>query len=359
MDEGNVQLFAGALRSPSIPAHDDHLRPGVEELLRVGGELVPPLLVEWVEDVSTHLGEPVVEPTVRKTLGLMPLDLRMHVGHDSVHVPAVERVVGAPHEVDRSHGHRVDGSSTVTAVDWALHMDDRRPEATGGDSVAVRGLFDASCGCLTFSQRILHFGTGSSAQRSEDVSDEVLYVLSGQGQATLDGGNHDLHPGTALYVGAGTSWSAASDGDLSVLSVLIHDPEPGSTSHAVLDLAEREAGGATAGRQFRLLVTPEVGCASVTQFVGYIPPGRAPDHFHKYDEVVYVLAGEGALHIGGESAPLSPGSAVHLPARIVHSLENAGPGEMQVLGVFRPAGSPAEAYYPDGTQAVVPTAKES
>jgi hypothetical protein len=27
---------------------------------------------------------------------------------------------------------------------------------------------------------------------------------------------------------------------------------------------------------------------------------------------------------------------------------------MRVLGVFRPAGSPAEAYYPDGTAAVVP-----
>jgi hypothetical protein len=26
---------------------------------------------------------------------------------------------------------------------------------------------------------------------------------------------------------------------------------------------------------------------------------------------------------------------------------------MQVLGVFRPAGSPAEAYYPDGSAAVV------
>jgi hypothetical protein len=27
---------------------------------------------------------------------------------------------------------------------------------------------------------------------------------------------------------------------------------------------------------------------------------------------------------------------------------------MRVLGVFRPAGSPAEAYYPDDTPAVVP-----
>jgi oxalate decarboxylase/phosphoglucose isomerase-like protein (cupin superfamily) len=42
---------------------------------------------------------------------------------------------------------------------------------------------------------------------------------------------------------------------------------------------------------------------------------------------------------------------VHLPKGLVHCLENTGPGEMQVLGVFRPAGSPAEAYYPDGTRA--------
>ena len=93
----------------------------------------------------------------------------------------------------------------------------------------------------------------------------------------------------------------------------------------------------------------------MTQFVGYIPVGRAPDHFHKYDEVVYVLDGAGELHIGGESRPLYPGACVHLPARLVHSLENKGPDQMAVLGVFRPAGSPAEAYYPDGTAAAVPT----
>ena len=63
---------------------------------------------------------------------------------------------------------------------------------------------------------------------------------------------------------------------------------------------------------------------SVTQFVGFIPPGRAPDHFHHYDEVLYVLEGEGALHIDGEQEQLAPGSCVHLPARLVHCLENTG-----------------------------------
>ena len=50
----------------------------------------------------------------------------------------------------------------------------------------------------------------------------------------------------------------------------------------------------------------------------------------------------------------APGTCVHLPAGLVHCLENVGPGEMRVLGVFRPAGSPAEAYYPDGTAARYP-----
>ena len=101
-------------------------------------------------------------------------------------------------------------------------------------------------------------------------------------------------------------------------------------------------------------VSPESGCPSVTQFVGFVPPGRAPDHYHRYDEVIYILEGRGVLHIGGEEAPLGPGDSVHLPATVVHSIENAGRSELRLLGVFRPGGSPAEAYYPDGTPAVYP-----
>jgi mannose-6-phosphate isomerase-like protein (cupin superfamily) len=129
--------------------------------------------------------------------------------------------------------------------------------------------------------------------------------------------------------------------DLVLLSVLVLDPEgPPERGHVVANLLESDAGSATAGRQFRL----GPACASATQFLGYIPPGRAPDHFHRYDEVLYVLEGEGTLHVGGETAPLRRGSCVHLPARLVHCLENTGSEDMTVLGVFRPAGSPAEAY---------------
>ena len=241
----------------------------------------------------------------------------------------------------------------IVAMKYCIHAGDVVAASTN-DAVEARHMFGAATGCTEFEQRLLRFEHGSDSRGDAD-HDEVLYVLSGSGYVTIAREQHSLSPGIAAYIAHGTDWRIGDADDLLVLSVLVTEPLPANgTTHAVVDLAAEETKGATAGRQFRLLATPAVGCASVTQFVGYIPVGRAPDHFHTYDEVVYVLEGAGELHIGGESAPLHAGSCLHFPARLVHSIENSGPGVMQVLGVFRPAGSPAEAYYPDGTAAVVP-----
>jgi mannose-6-phosphate isomerase-like protein (cupin superfamily) len=224
------------------------------------------------------------------------------------------------------------------------------------DGVEAHALFGSARDCGHFEQRILRF-LDRSDYRSDEQRDEVLYVLSGSGAVTIGPERHSLATGKAAFIAKGTDWRVDEADELVLLSVLVEEPLPANgTTHAVVELAAEQTKGATSGRHFRLLATPEIGCASVTQFVGYIPVGRAPDHFHTYDEVVYVLEGEGAVHVDGESAPLRPGSCVHLPARLVHCLENTGPGVMQVLGVFRPAGSPAEAYYPDGAAAAVPEA---
>jgi uncharacterized cupin superfamily protein len=188
-----------------------------------------------------------------------------------------------------------------------------------------------------------------------ESADEVIFVLDGEGALEVEGERHPLRPGTAAFLARGTRWSGTG---VRVLSVLVHSPPPASAPFAVRDLTDEEKGSATAGRQFVLGATPEIGCASATQFIGLVPPGRAPDHFHTYDEVIYIIEGQGELHIGGESAPLRPGSCVHLPARLVHCLANTGDSELRLLGVFRPAGSPAEAYYPDGTLAVAPDPQE-
>ncbi|MGZ4409202.1 MAG: cupin domain-containing protein, partial [Gaiellaceae bacterium] len=164
-----------------------------------------------------------------------------------------------------------------------------------------------------FRQRLLRFD-GPAEEHREDGRDEVLYVLEGSAVASVGGERQELEPGTGIFVARGTPWQIESAEGLKLLSVLVEEPLPASASYAVI--ANGERGSATAGREFTLLAQPENGCASVTQFVGYIPVGRAPDHFHKYDEVIYVLEGEGSLHIAGESAPLRPGTCIHLPARL-------------------------------------------
>jgi mannose-6-phosphate isomerase-like protein (cupin superfamily) len=215
-------------------------------------------------------------------------------------------------------------------MQWAMHESD----STDGRLFA----------CAELTQRVGPL----AGDHHEPDCDEVVYVLDGS--ATTPFG--ELRPGTALFVSKGTSWTA--EGDARGVSVLVHDPAPATGPHAVVDLNAADEGTATAGRAFLLGATPEVGCHSVTQFIGLIPPGRAPDHFHRYDEVIYVLDGEGYLEIDGEQAPIRAGSCIHLPRTLVHCLANTGESEMRVLGVFTPAGSPAEAYYPDGTLAVVP-----
>ena len=218
-------------------------------------------------------------------------------------------------------------------MEYAIHADDRPDGSLHASELLTQRVVE-----LAGSERM-------------DSADEVLYVLGGEGELEVEGERHPLQPGMAVFLAGGTRWSGTG---VRVLSVLVHDPPPASAAFAVRDLTAEEKGSATAGRQFVLGARPELGCASATQFIGLVPPGRAPDHFHLYDEVIYILEGEGELHIGGESAPLRPGSCVHLPARIVHCLANTGEDELRLLGVFRPAGSPAEAYYPDGTPAAVP-----
>ena len=224
-----------------------------------------------------------------------------------------------------------------------------------GDTAAVRETIGAGAGCEFLEQRVIDFAPGRSAPRTTGAAEEVLYVLGGAGAVLAGEDEHLVGADTSVYLGPGQSYVVdnPSSADLSVVAVRLPDPPEGDgPASAAVSLSEQEPGAATADRQFRLLAHPATGCRSATQFVGCIPPGRAPEHYHHYDEVIYVLRGTGVLHLEGSDTPVGPGSCIHLPPRLRHSLENAGDTPMEVLGVFRPAGSPSEAYYPDGSPAM-------
>src|SRR5438045_242350 len=106
-----------------------------------------------------------------------------------------------------------------------------------------------------------------------DEADEVVCGLDGTARVTIGGDVRDVSSGVALFVPRGTAWSA--EGDARGVSVLVHEPEPASR-YALIDLDAVEKATATAGRELVLGVTPAPGCASVTPFIGLLPPGRPP-----------------------------------------------------------------------------------
>jgi mannose-6-phosphate isomerase-like protein (cupin superfamily) len=227
----------------------------------------------------------------------------------------------------------------------------------GNDAAAVREVIDAAHGCPLFSLALLRAVRGRSAERRCGATEELLFVIGGHGRLIAADGEHELEPQTGALLRAGQRYELHNDGpeDLLLVAVALHEPLPREAApecHTSLSrLADQVAQSATADRKFRIVFDPDNGCPSATQFVGYIPVGAAPTHYHLYEEVIYVLEGDGVMHMNDAQTPLRAGSCIHLPARKLHTLANSGPGTMRVLGVFRPGGSPAEAFYPDGTPA--------
>ena len=76
-----------------------------------------------------------------------------------------------------------------------------------------------------------------------------------------------------------------------------------------------------------------------------IAPGRAPDHSHVYDEVIYVLEGAGRCISTESTSPSQPARASISRRCVEHSLENSGDTPMKVVAVFHPAGDPASRAY--------------
>jgi quercetin dioxygenase-like cupin family protein len=196
---------------------------------------------------------------------------------------------------------------------------------------------------------VLRLDEGRELVWMDPDHDSLLYVFAGDGALEL-AGRHELGSGSAALVLAGEA--AAIEAGAAGIALVRATVSSAADRHAPLgpralvvaaDADDRAQ--ATGARSFRVLLGPHNGSTRATLFVGYIPPGRAPWHYHLYDEIVWVPEGPGKLHLGDAAEELGPGSAFRLRPREVHIVENASADrEMAVLGVFTPAGSPSAAY---------------
>jgi mannose-6-phosphate isomerase-like protein (cupin superfamily) len=209
-------------------------------------------------------------------------------------------------------------------------------------------LFGRATGASTISLRTVQLAPGRWPIGGA-ACDEVLYVLDGAGSLLSFAEAHELAPGTGFYVPPGARCEIETSGSMTLSSSRCpdpgDDPQPAETLErpAVVRLADCIS-ETTSDRWYRVLLDGRIGSAQVTQFVGAIPPGRAPDHFHEYEEVLCILEGRGRMWAGDRSTPIERGSCIYLPRRQIHCVENTGNSELRLLGVFYPSGSPAVRY---------------
>lgn len=63
-------------------------------------------------------------------------------------------------------------------------------------------------------------------------------------------------------------------------------------------------------------------------------PGKKLEaHVDPYEEIYYILRGEGVMMAGNEVKAVKPEDAIWIPYGIVHSLENNGQGDCDILVV--------------------------
>jgi mannose-6-phosphate isomerase-like protein (cupin superfamily) len=196
-------------------------------------------------------------------------------------------------------------------------------------------------------RRQIALATGSPLRGLAGSGGELWFVMAGSGR--LDAGalrGAAVRADTGCWIPPGTRYRLDAVDDVQLDAVALPAPAGQPAADGEADVARLSELAAceverTGDRRFRVLLGPGRGCEAATQFVGEIPPGRAPEHSHPYDEVVLVLGGEGVAHAGGSDRALAPGTTVHLPRGLPHCLENTGQRTLTVLGVFHPGGSPA------------------
>jgi len=220
----------------------------------------------------------------------------------------------------------------------AVRRADEVPASLLGPGVTVTEMLGEDQGCHGLHQRRLRFATGARHAGTAGGLGEAWYVITGTGLLDAErAGSIALAPGTAVWLEPDRRYTCEGQ-DLQILAVTVRAGAPADgPARPVVRLAECEP-ETTGDREFRVLLSEGL---TITQFAGMIPPGRAPEHHHTYDEVVHVLAGHGVVHLSGTDTAIGPGTSIYLPPLQPHCLENTGADPLQVLGVFYPAGSPA------------------
>ncbi len=185
----------------------------------------------------------------------------------------------------------------------------------------IGGIF----GAKHISQQIMTLGQEMTPILSFGKSQVVLFIIAGTPAITIAGKAFQAGPETGLSVRPGEAFRVTTAGQFTQILITVcpeHRAFPIVKSLGknfddafpdrlvAPDAARKEEMG---DRTYQVLVGKNAGSSQVTQFIGEIPPGKAPSHHHLYEEALYILSGGGGCGPGTSAPRLGRGALFSFP----------------------------------------------
>ena len=166
----------------------------------------------------------------------------------------------------------------------------------------------------------------------------------------MAGESHELEPGTAVYLTAGETYEIDNPGSEELVIVSATAPQSAGDAQAptarTVRYADQPTLPASGDREFRYLVTDEVGCQRRDAVLrrDRTGPRTRPQPRVRRGDLRARRRGRLARRRAG---PAGERRLVHshLPPFFVHSLENSGDSPMRIVATFHPSGDPASRAY--------------
>lgn len=193
--------------------------------------------------------------------------------------------------------------------------------------------------------------------------DQLYFLLDGQMTVQLGDEQHDVQPGTLVFIPAGLAHRNWNDGPGSEthFEMIIPSPMPGAPiAHMVEAPADVPQEWRTErqgrlervapenfreplpGFRVQLLADSSVGVDSAVIIYAEVGPGGAGPrtHIHEFDQYYLVLEGELTIEVALQKHHVGPNTLVVLPAGVPHRQYNSGGVVERHLTINTPAPKP-------------------
>jgi quercetin dioxygenase-like cupin family protein len=253
---------------------------------------------------------------------------------------------------------------------------DGPPTALLAPGVELRVLATGSLGARGLTTSLATFHPTAELAYHRHPFSEVIVVLSGEADLSVEGRRYRVGPSDALHVPAGVAHAVRNVS--SGCHALLHSSfasdaptrEAAACDYPVEDRRESDTAcpetlvrfqsapeyELSAGALFRDLFAGRFGARGICGGFGLFAPGASlPCHYHQYDESITIIQGTAVCQVAGREYELSDCGTACIPKGRPHRFLNRSAAPMAMIWVYagdEPERTLVEAGYCSGTLAI-------